>query len=93
MNTLRRLAALGITVDQKPRPPLLATAADLEEADLIVAVKETEHRPLMQRHFPAWADRVEYWHVHDVDCAEPKDTLDELERNMHALVQRLSVNA
>ena len=58
--------------------------------DLIVAVKEAEHRPLLKRNFPAWAERVEYWHVHDLDCATPNEALPELAAKVEELVSRLT---
>src|SRR5438105_3516616 len=64
-----RLAALGVRVERSLRMPLQVREADLERADLIVALKEAEHRPLLQRRHAAWVERVEYWHVHDNDCA------------------------
>src|SRR5262249_3161249 len=66
--TVRWLADRGIIVAQPARYPLPVSEADFRAAKLIVAVKEAEHRPLLQVHFPAWAERVEYWHVHDMDC-------------------------
>jgi predicted translation initiation factor SUI1 len=32
---------------------------------LIVALKQAEHLPLLQEQFPAWAEKVEHWHVDD----------------------------
>jgi protein-tyrosine phosphatase len=58
---------------------------------MVVAVKEAEHRQRMAEQFPHWADRVEYWHVHDIDCAPPEDALPLLEQHVRALVQRLRV--
>jgi protein-tyrosine phosphatase len=45
------------------------TAADLDEALHPIALKEQEHRPMMQAQFLQWVDRIEYWNVHDLDCA------------------------
>ena len=69
-----------------PRP---STLADLAEADLVVAVKEAEHRAMMAEQFPLWEDRIEYWHVDDLDCAEAHEALPHLEQQIHALVERL----
>ena len=38
---------------------------DLEKADVIVAVKQAEHLPLLQERFPTFAEKVEFWHVDD----------------------------
>ena len=60
------------------------------EATLVVAVKEAEHRPLMRQHFPRWENRIEYWEVHDLDCALPDEALPQLQRHVDALIERLN---
>ena len=47
------------------RLPAQVTTDDLEQADVIVALKHAEHLPLLQERFPAWAEKVEFWHVDD----------------------------
>ena len=42
--TLDALERRGIPLEGEPRDPQALTLADLAEADLVVAVKETEHR-------------------------------------------------
>jgi protein-tyrosine phosphatase len=51
--------------------------------------KEAEHRRMLAEQFPAWVNRVDYWHVHDLDCAEPEDALAQLEREVVGLSSRL----
>jgi protein-tyrosine phosphatase len=65
------------------------TRADLEAANHIIALKEAEHRPLMTARFPDWVDRVEYWHVDDLDFAAPSETLPAIETLVDALARRL----
>ena len=79
----------GIPLEEQPREPQALTLADLAEADLVVAVKEAEHRAMMTDQFPLWKDRIEYWHVDDLDCAEAQEALPHLEKQVHALVERL----
>ena len=59
------------------------------DSDLIVAVKEAEHRAMMRAQFPDWEDRVEYWHVDDLDCAGPEEAMPLLETQVRELVDRL----
>jgi len=47
------------------RFPVQLAPADLETAHLIVALKQVEHLPLLRERFPAWADKVEFWHIDD----------------------------
>ena len=86
---MTRLGELGIGHHEYLRMPLRVGEADLSRADLIVAVKEAEHRPLLQQRFPAWADRVEYWHIHDLDGATPQEALAGIEREVLALASQL----
>jgi protein-tyrosine-phosphatase len=63
---------------------------DLKGADLVVAVKEHEHRPLLAKLHPGWEERVVYWHVHDLDFAPPEVALAELELLVRRLVNELN---
>jgi protein-tyrosine phosphatase len=62
---------------------------DLRGADRVVALKEAEHRPMMQQQFPGWVDRISYWSVHDLDCAGPEEALPQIERQVMALAGEL----
>ena len=87
--TLAGLVVRGVTLEGLQRGPLALTEEDLISADHIVALKRDEHYPLMRRNFPKWIDRVEYWHVHDVDFALPDETLSHIDRDVHGLIERL----
>jgi protein-tyrosine phosphatase len=89
VHTTRRLGALGVSTERYLRLPLQVSESDLARADLIVALKEAEHRPMLQERHPTWVDRVEYWHVHDLDFAAACDALAEIERHVHGLAARL----
>jgi len=75
--------------DPLPFPRQL-TLEDLTSADLIIAMKEAEHRALMRKNFPDWENHVTYWHVHDLDKAPPEDTIRETETLVRALFERLA---
>src|SRR5208283_4181241 len=51
-HTVDALQERGIPLEDPTREPKALTLADLAEADLIVAVKEAEHRALMAEQFP-----------------------------------------
>ncbi|HEX3152860.1 MAG TPA: hypothetical protein VHR66_32610 [Gemmataceae bacterium] len=89
-STQARLTALGIPYGPDLRMPAHLTEDDLHAANLVVALKEAEHRPLVIERFPFWVERIEYWAVHDVDFAPPEQALPEIEEQVKALVQRLS---
>ena len=62
---------------------------DLEDADLVVALKKAEHHAMMVEQFPAWADRIQYWHIDDLDCATADEALPICEACVKSLVDRL----
>jgi len=63
---LQALTQRGLrALEECTRLPVQVTTEDLIKADLIIALKETEHRPLLRERFPSWAERVEYWHIDD----------------------------
>lgn len=88
--TVAWLVNRGIALPACHRYPIEVKEDDLAAAHLIVAVKDAEHRPLLTLNFPAWAERVEYWHVHDLDCAMPQEALPKLAAKVEELVIRLT---
>jgi protein-tyrosine phosphatase len=89
-HTILRLRELGIPLERGQRLPMSASRHDFENADHIVAVKATEHRPMIERRFPTWLDQVEFWEVHDLDCAGPEEAMPCLEREVVELIGRLA---
>ena len=83
------LSSRGIALPKPLRFPRGLQRFELEHAHLIVAVKESEHRPMLFARFPEWVERVEYWHIDDVDVAAPHVALTQLERNVRELIARL----
>ncbi len=91
--TLARLRLHGIPSEPHLRLPLDTAANDLAASHHVVAVKRDEHYPLMARRFPEWLGRVEFWDVHDIDCASPADALPHLETQVLALLGRLETGS
>jgi protein-tyrosine phosphatase len=84
------LKALGVAVRSADRYPLQVHEQDLQQADLIIALKEAEHRPYLGARYPAWVDRVEYWHVHDVYPTLAYNPLQEIDTAVRHLIRRLA---
>jgi protein-tyrosine phosphatase len=89
-HTLAALEKRGIPVEPEIRFPIEASAADFCTSQHIVAVKEAEHRPLVERNFREWLAQVEFWHVHDLDCCGPEEAIPHLDRELAALIARLN---
>jgi protein-tyrosine phosphatase len=88
--TVQALTARAVAVPETLRFPLQLTTEHLTEADLVIALKEAEHRPMMAERFPTWEDRTEYWHIHDLNLASAEVAMAEIEAAIVALVERLS---
>src|SRR5947209_14085616 len=84
-SAIKALEAMGVCAgDECARAPAQVTADDLERADRVVALKRDEHLPLLQERFPAWAEKVEFWHVDDAP-----EALALIEREVLGLVARI----
>jgi protein-tyrosine phosphatase len=89
-HALAGLAARGIASPAQHRRPRDATSADFTAARVFVALKESEHRPLMQTYFPDWVERIRYWHIDDIDVTAPELMLPELEHLVRNLIAELA---
>ena len=89
-NVLHALKELAIVALGADRFPQQCTASDLAGADFIVAVKETEHRPLMRERFADWEHLPDYWNVHDIDEATPAEALGLLTKQVQSLLVRFA---
>lgn len=66
------------------------TEADLQRADRIIALKRDEHYPMMRKQFPQWANKIEYWGVHDLDFALPDTALPQIAAQVRRLYAELA---
>ncbi len=84
-SAIKALEAMGGRAgDAITRTPAQVRTDDLERADRIVALKQDEHLPLLQERFPAWAEKVEFWHVDDAP-----EVLGLIEQEVMGLVARI----
>ena len=83
------LASKGINSASMQRFPMTASDADFAAADLIVALDEDEHRPMMRNRFPVWEKKIVYWLVHDLDQWDTETALTEIEAQVDRLVKEL----
>ena len=84
-SAMQALEAMGVRAgDAFTRMPAQVTTDDLEGAALVVAMKHAEHLPLLQERFPAWVEKVEFWHVDDAP-----EVLGLIEQEVMGLVARI----
>ena len=62
---------------------------DLEGAQVIIALKDEEQRPMMRNQFPAWEERVQYWDVGDQPEVASDEGLGTIERLVVELIAEL----
>jgi protein-tyrosine phosphatase len=89
-HTRKRLTEMGIECQTVNRSPVQVSEADLAGADRVIALKESEHREMLKNRHPSWPDRVEYWHVHDLDMSTADKALAEIETLVAKLIRQLS---
>lgn len=82
-------------IDHRPflRMPRQVTEDELQAVanrGRIIALKESEHRPMMRETFPRWENRIEYWEVHDVPPSAGYDPMAEVDRHVRELLSQLA---
>lgn len=86
---LEALRAQAIVPDGIMRAPTPCVLTDFHDAHFVIALKETEHRPLIEQRFPEVAGRVTYWHVDDIEFAPPSIALPMIDAHVRDLIGAL----
>ena len=80
----------GVTIDPASLDsPKQVTEADLDAADVVVAVDEAAHRPMGLQQFPAWENRIRFWTVKDLGEEDGVDPIAQLEHRVQQLFDEL----
>jgi len=90
LHTLEALKTMEIDLGRTGPAPVQLSVDDLNSCQRVIALKEAEHRPMFEAQFPEWKGPVEYWHVHDLDFAQPAQALAEIQALVEALVDDLA---
>ncbi len=85
--TIAALESRGIHLDTRMPVPL--TYGDLQKSNLVIALKDEEHRPMIDASFPGWSARAIFWNVHDIDFSAPDVALKEIEANVRKLIDQI----
>jgi protein-tyrosine phosphatase len=92
-DTERRLGQLGIPLHHTGSAPTQLRKEDLARAHRTIALKRDEHHAMMLQAHPEWADRIEYWAVHDIDFLTPAEALPQIEARVLELVREFGGSA
>ncbi|QOG20042.1 MULTISPECIES: low molecular weight phosphatase family protein [Bradyrhizobium] len=88
-HALEALQAKGIAPGGGTRHPVLCTLDDFAQAGLVVALKDAEHRPMIERRFAGVAHRVEYWDVDDIEYLDAATALGKIDEHVGQLIGSL----
>jgi protein-tyrosine phosphatase len=86
---LDHLKTLGFVAQNEPRFPARLEMADLETADLVIAINESEHRSLMSQQFEQWAQQTTYWDIPDLNLMTTEDAFSRIEKHVTALIRQM----
>jgi protein-tyrosine phosphatase len=87
---LSALQERGVTLVEPVRLPQQVQEKDFAAARRIIALDDTEHRPLLAHRFPQWLDRVEFWQVPDVPHLSATAAVTLMETRVESLMRTLS---
>jgi len=87
------LYARGIKLPNPLPFPQQLKREDLESADRIIALKEAEHRPLLDERFPNCGVDIEFWHIHDLDQSPANIALSAIASDVRKLLLQLTLDA
>ncbi|HUO08776.1 MAG TPA: low molecular weight phosphatase family protein [Phycisphaerae bacterium] len=80
----------NLPLEEPCRNPRQARDEEFAAADLVIAMKEAEHRQMMEEKYPHWAGKVRYWHIHDLDVIPNGGGLTDVESHVRKLVEQLA---
>jgi protein-tyrosine phosphatase len=84
------LLARQIDLRHTGRQRVQLSEDDLRKADRRIAMDRSEHFPMMQYQFSAWADKIEYWDVPDILYRSFEDALPEIEQKIIQLLKEVA---
>lgn len=88
-HTHKHLEARNMDVRHTAPDRKQLSVEDLENAQIIIALKDEEHRPMMRKMFPGWEERALFWDVGDQPEVTPEDGLAAIERQVVELIEDL----
>lgn len=89
LHTKQHLTRRNVDVRHTAPERRQLSQADLESSRLVIALKETEHRPMMRKLFPDWENRIVYWDVGDQPEVAPNEGLGAIETLVIDLLEEL----
>ncbi len=89
-HTAAALEARGVHLRHTGPIRVQISSEDLESADLVIALDDAEHRPMMRELFPDWETKITFWEVRDMPHSWPHQALPDIEERVRELIATLS---
>jgi protein-tyrosine phosphatase len=87
---LEELIKRGVPRELCEGSPRALTGEDLEQSDYIVLMDESEHRPMLEKRFPARDDRkIHCWHIGETDAMPSSKACQAMSTNVEELLRTL----
>jgi protein-tyrosine phosphatase len=86
---LEALSIKGINPQGAERYPVPCSRDDFKNVNRVVALKEAEHRPMIERRFPGLVNSIEYWDVDDIEFVSPSKALPKIDELVEWLIRDL----
>lgn len=83
---LEGLRGRGITPRNAERMPEALSESDFAGFPRVIAMSDSEHRPMMRERFPAFERTIEYFLVEDLHLEPSSVALPRLETSLQALL-------
>ncbi|PXA05179.1 low molecular weight phosphatase family protein [Coraliomargarita sinensis] len=86
VHTVTALAELGVALDEPYRAPRQFDP-DRSRGQRLIALSQSEHRPMVQRLFPDVLDQVEFWGVEDVEFEHPETAVKLMKESIERCIE------
>lgn len=89
-HTIEALAQRGITPLARDRMPRQLDPNEVADYDQVIALSESEHKPMLQGLHPELVDQVEFWTVEDLHLVGPEVAIPGIEAKVRAMFNEIS---
>lgn len=87
------LEARTIPLRHTSAPRAQLREEDLHSAQLIIALEDAEHRPMVRTTFPHWENKMRFWDIGDQPHNPPEAALPAIEMRVLGLIEQIRHDA
>ena len=83
--TIKGLESLEVPTSFAGGRPTQLTVSDLDRSSIIVALNQSEHRPVLEKKYPAQKSKITYWEIGDSKTLNPTQAIELINNNVKAI--------